>query len=353
MVTEYSVTQKRKNMFRFANSELLFLLFIIPVLVLVFIVFLHYRKQALKKYGNLEIIKQLMPDYSQNRIYIKFIFVMLALTSIILALARPQFGSKLQEVKRKGVEVVIALDVSNSMMAEDIQPNRLERSKQAISRLVDKLNDDRIGLIVFAGEAYTQIPITMDYASAKMFLSGIHTDIMPVQGTALSTAIELGINSFTPDDEKNKAMIIITDGEDHEENAIPLAEQAKEKGITIHTVGMGLAKGVPIPLKPGSTNYRKDKEGNVVITKLNEKILQEIAVNTGGTYINGNNFQRLNNLYDEINKMDKKEFETQIYAEYEDQFQYLIALALFFLLLDYMILERKNKWLKNIDLFKV
>ena len=298
-------------MFQFAHTYILYFLLIVPVLFVLYIVSTIQRKKALESFGESRLLNMLMPDYSSTRIKAKFYLVLLAITLLVVAVAGPQFGSKLEEVKRKGVEVVIALDVSNSMLAEDIKPNRLERSKMAISKMVDKMNNDRIGLIVFAGEAYTQVPVTTDYLSAKMFLSTLSTDVVPVQGTNIASAIELAMNSFSPTNEKNKALVIITDGEDHQENAVDLAVKAKEKGIIVHTIGMGLPKGVPIPTVPGSSNpiYRKDKDGNVVISKLNEEILQKVAAAGGGTYQRANNSQiGLNKLFDEINKMENKYF---------------------------------------------
>jgi len=278
---------------------------------------------------------------------------MLALTSIIVGIARPQFGSKLKTEKRKGIELIIALDVSNSMMAEDIQPNRLERAKRAISQLVDKLSNDKIGLIVFAGDAYIQLPITADYVSAKLFLNSISPNMVPTQGTAIGSAIELGMKSFNPQFTGSKAMIIITDGENHEDDAVGAAKAAVEKGIFVYTIGMGLPQGGPIPdFSNGIRNYRKDKDGNTIVTKLDEPMLQKIAEAGKGAYVRANNAQvGLNNLFNEVDKMEKSELETQIYADYDDQFQYFIAFGLFLILLDFLILERKNKYLKNYRLF--
>jgi len=340
-------------MFRFENIEFIYLLILIPVLLIVFIIGRRIRKRSLKRLGDPEILNQLMPFLSVNRPVVKFLFILFALVFIILGLARPQFGSKLEEIKRKGIEIVIALDVSNSMLAEDIQPNRLEKAKQAIARLVEKLADDKIGLIVFAGDAYVQIPITSDYTSVKMFLSSINTQIVPKQGTAIGSAIDLGINSFSPDNEASKALIIITDGEDHDDNAVSLARDAAEKGIVIYTIGVGTPNGTPIPVYSGNQrSFRKDRQGNVVITKLNEKILREITNAGNGSYIRAtNNRLGLNMLFDQISSIEKKELETRIYSEYDEKFQYMIGLALILILFDFILLERKNKYLKNIKLF--
>ncbi|MBW8325160.1 MAG: VWA domain-containing protein [Prolixibacteraceae bacterium] len=340
-------------MFRIANPEYLYALLVIPVLIALFWYSRIRRKQALALFGQKEILSVLMPNVSSGRPVLKFVILMLALGSIIIAIARPQFGSKLKTEKRKGIELIIALDVSNSMMAEDIEPNRLERSKRAISQLVDKLSNDKIGLIVFAGDAYTQLPITADYVSAKLFLNSISTNIVPTQGTAIGAAIELGMKSFNPQFQGSKAMIIITDGENHEDDAIGAAKAAAEQGIVIYTIGMGLPQGGPIPdYSNGMKSYRKDREGNTVVTKLDEPMLQKIAEAGKGAYIRANNAQvGLNNLFNEVNKMEKSELETQIYADYDDKFQYFIGLALFLILLDFMVLERKNKYLKNFKLF--
>lgn len=341
------------EMFRFGNIEYLLGLLIIPLLVLFFVWSRIARKRALKRFGQQEILKDLMPFSSKNRPVVKFGILMLSLAFVILGLARPQFGSKLKTEKREGVELMIALDVSNSMMAEDIQPNRLERAKRAISRLVDRLKDDKIGLIVFAGDAYTQLPITSDYNSAKLFLNSVNTQIVPKQGTAIGAAIDLARRSFTPNGDANKAIVIITDGENHEDDALKSAEAAVEEGIIVHTIGMGLPSGSPIPvLRNGQTDYLKDRDGNVVVTKLNEQMLEQIAAAGEGIYVRANNAQiGLNALFDEINKMEKQEMETRTYSEYDDQFQWFFAVGLFLLLLEFIILERKNKYLKNIKLF--
>jgi Ca-activated chloride channel family protein len=341
-------------MFRFENIEFIYLLVLIPVLLVVFIIGRKIRKRSLKRFGEPDILNQLMPFLSVNRPVVKFLFILIALVFIILGMARPQFGSKLEEIKRKGIEIVIALDVSNSMLAEDIQPNRLEKAKQAIERLVEKLADDKIGLIVFAGNAYVQIPITNDYASAKMFLSSINTQIVPKQGTSIGSAIDLGMNSFSPDNEASKALIIITDGEDHEDDVVSMAKEAAEKGIVIHVIGVGTPDGSPIPVySGGQRSFRKDREGNTVITKLNEKILREITSAGNGSYIRATNSRLgLNMLFDQISAMEKQEMDIRKYSEYDEKFQYMIGLALILIFLDFMLLERKNKYLKEIKLFQ-
>ena len=340
-------------MFRFAHIEYLWGLLIIPLLTLVFIWARFARKRALKRFGSLQTIAELMPFVSKSRPVFKFILLMLALAFFIVGAARPQFGSKLKKVQREGIELIIALDVSNSMLAEDIQPNRLERAKRAISRMVDRMKDDKIGLIVFAGEAYTQLPITSDYNSAKLFLEAVNTQIVPRQGTAIGTAINMAIRSFSSGGQANKAIVVITDGENHEDDPVAAAGEATKNGIFVHTIGMGLPQGSPIPvLRSGQSDYMRDNEGNVVITKLDEPTLEEIAAAGNGIYVRANNAQvGLNALFDELNKMQKEEMETLVYSEYDDQFQYFFAIGLFLLLLEFIILERKNKYLMKVNLF--
>ena len=344
------------EIFRFGNEKMLYLLLILPVLLIVFVYARVKYKSALKKFGENSVIQALMPFAAPNKSTWKFILILLALVALIFALADPQYGSKLEKMKRRGVEIVIALDVSNSMLAEDIKPNRLERAKQAISQLVGNLENDRVGLIVFAGDAYVQVPVTQDYSAAKMFLSSINTDIVPVQGTAIGTAINLAMKSFNMESELEKAIIIITDGENHEDNAVSAAEAALKEGIQVHTIGMGSKEGAPIPIAKaaGQSVFQKDKDGNVVVSKLNQNMLQQIAASGGGTFVMSNNTTTgLNDLYREINQMDEKEIETRVYTDFEHRFQYLLGLAIFFLLLEMMILNRKNKRLQGINLFKM
>lgn len=342
-------------MFRFENIIYIYALAIIPILIIWFIIVLKIRKKAITKFGDIQLLNMLMPDVSIARYKLKFIIFLMSLAFILVGLANPQIGSKLQQVKRNGVEVMIALDVSNSMLARDIKPSRLERAKRAISNLIGKLNNDKIGIIVFAGDAFVQLPITTDYSSAKMFLSTINTGIVPVQGTAISKAIDLAMSSYSPNNDKNKALIIITDGENHDDDAIALAEEANKKGIIVNTIGMGLPDGGPIPIsnKFGKTEYKKDKDGNVIVTKLDEQNLSQIAMAGGGTYIRAsNNSTGLQPIYDKINKMDKTEFENQIYSDYEDRFQYFLAIGIFLLLIDLLIIEKKNKIFSKLNLFE-
>ncbi len=343
-------------MLRYEHIEYLNLLFGIPVIILAILLYSKWKKKALALFGDSKLVTELMPSFSKGRTQIKNTLTVLIFILLIIGLANPQVGTKMEEVKREGVDLIIAIDLSNSMMAEDIKPNRLERAKQAISRLIDKLQGDRIGLIVFAGEAYVQLPITTDYSAAKLFLSTVNTNIVPTQGTEIAKAIDLSIQSFDMENAQNKAIIIITDGESHDEKAIESAEKASELGIFVHTLGMGLSKGGPIPIynKYGNrTGYRKDKEGNTVVSKLNENLLMQIA-NTGkGTYVRANNSKAgLSSLFAEINKMEKKEIGTMIFTEYKDRFQLFIGLALLLLITDLILLGRKNKWSNRINFYK-
>jgi Ca-activated chloride channel homolog len=342
------------QLFRFANPGFLYLLLLLPAVILLFIINEFRKKRALKRLGEIRLVSQLVPEMSMSRPAVKFILLLVAVTSGIIMLARPQFGSKIEDVKKQGVEVIIALDVSNSMLAEDIQPNRLTRAKQAISRLVDNLDNDKIGLIVFAGDAYIQIPVTTDYISAKMFLSTINPNMVPKQGTAIGAAINLGIRSFSPGEGKSKAMIIITDGENHEDDPVKEAEEASKAGIVIHTIGIGSIEGVPVPvLNSGKKDYLKDSEGNTVITKLDEEILKKIALSTNGNYVRANNSNiGLDEIFGDIKKMKKQELESTMYTEYNDQFQIFAAIAIFLLIVEFLIMERKNRRLSNIRLFK-
>ncbi|HNY14976.1 MAG TPA: VWA domain-containing protein [Bacteroidales bacterium] len=341
-------------MFRFANPDLLYLLLILPVMVLLFIFNEIRKRRAIESLGDSELVNKLLPERSAIRPVVKFIILLAGISSLIVALARPQFGSRLEEVKKEGVEVIIALDVSNSMLAEDIQPDRLTRAKQALTRLIDNLQNDRIGLIVFAGDAYTQIPITTDYISAKMFLSAIGPEMVPKQGTAIGSAINLGMRSFTPGEDKSRAMIIITDGENHEDDPVSAAGEAVKAGIVIHTIGIGSPDGVPIPLTvAGKRDYLKDKDGNTVITKLDEEILKKVAVTAGGSYVRASNTNiGLEEVFSEIRKMKKQEIESKMYTEYNDQFQIFAGLAILLLLIDFIIMDRKNRKLANIRLFR-
>ncbi len=343
-------------MLRYEHIEYLNFLFGIPVLILAILLYSKWKKNALALFGDSRLVNELLHSFSKRRSQIKNILTILIFTLLIIAIANPQIGTKMEEVKREGVDLIIAIDLSNSMLAEDIKPNRLERAKQAISKLIDNLEGDRIGLIVFAGEAYVQLPITTDYSAAKLFLATVNTDIVPTQGTEIAKAIDLSIKSFDIENGQNKAIIIITDGENHDEEAIKSAEKANEVGIFVHTLGMGLSIGAPIPIYNQNriqTGYRKDKEGNTVVSKLNENLLMQIAKAGKGTYVRANNSESgLPTLFTEINKMEKKEIGTMIFTEYKDRFQWFMGLALLFLILDLMLLPRENKWSNRINFYK-
>ncbi len=335
-------------MYRYENIEFLYLLYGLFGFVVLFLYYSNWKKKAFESFGKISTLKNLIPNYSKTRENIKFTILLLCITTLIIGIANPQIGTKMEEVKREGVDLMIALDLSNSMLAEDIKPNRLERARQAISRLIDKLEGDRIGLIVFAGDAYVQLPITTDYSAAKLFLSTVNTNIVPSQGTAIGKAISLSMRSFDMENGQNKAIIIITDGENHEDDALQQSKDANEQGVFVHTLGMGLSKGGPIPIYNQYGNnigYRKDKEGSTVVSKLNEQMLQDIAAAGKGAYVRANNTQAgLSTLFAEINKMEKKEIGAMIFTDYKDRFQLFLSIALLLLFFELVLLNRKNKW---------
>ena len=338
-------------MFRFAHPDFLYLLFVLPALVAFYVYAMILKKKAIKKYGNPELLAELMPEVSPGRQHLKFWLLFGAITMVIFVIAGPQFGSKLETVKRQGIEVMVCLDVSNSMLAEDVSPNRLEKAKQMLAKLTDGFKDDKMGLIVFAGDAFTQLPITSDYISAKMFLSSINPSMVTSQGTAIGAAINLALRSFTPSETSDKTIILITDGENHEDDAVKAAAAAAEKNIHVNIVGMGDPKGSPIPVA-GANNYMKDKEGNVVITKLNEQMCQEIVAAGKGLYVRADNTNSaLKALQKELDKMSKSELDSKVYSEYNEQFQTLAWIALVLLLVDFFVLDRKNRAFKKVKLF--
>jgi Ca-activated chloride channel family protein len=339
-------------MFRFAHPEFLYLLFVLPALVIFYIYANLQRKRAIKRFGNPVLISQLMPEASVKRQHLKYWLLFAAIAMSVIIIAGPQFGSKLETVKRNGVEIMVCLDVSNSMLAQDVNPNRLEKAKRMLAKLTDGFTNDKVGLIVFAGDAFTQLPITSDYVSAKMFLSSINPSMVSTQGTAIGSAINLAMRSFSPDDKADKAIILITDGENHEGNAVQAAEAAADKGIHINIVGMGDPKGSPIPLDGSSNNYLKDKEGNVVITKLNEEMCKEIAAAGKGIFVRADNSNSaLRAIESEIEKLNKSEIESKVYSEYDERFQTFAWIALVLLLADFVILSRKNRVFNKIKLF--
>ena len=339
-------------MFRFEEPTYLYLLLLLPLLAAFYLYSNFRRRKAIRKFGDPVLMAQLMPDVSKYRPDVKFWLVFAAIGLFAVLLARPQFGSKLETVKRQGVEIMVCLDVSNSMLAEDVSPNRLDKAKQMLSKLTDGFKDDKMGLIVFAGDAFTQLPITSDYISAKMFLSSINPSMVSTQGTAIGSAINLAMRSFTPSETSDKTIILITDGENHEGGAVEAAKAAAEKGIQVNVLGVGMPDGAPIPVE-GTNDFRRDREGNVVVTRLNEQMCQEIAKAGNGIYVrvdNTNGAQKA--ISREINKMAKADVETQVYTEFNEQFQAVAWIILLLLLAEMLILERKNPLFRNIHLFK-
>ncbi len=330
------------------------LLLIIPVIVMFFLVLQLWKRHAQKKFANKIMLKRLSPNCSLFKSILKLAVLCLAFACLILALVNPKIGTKLETIKRQGVDIVFAVDVSKSMLAEDIAPNRLEKSKQLVTQIINNLASDRVGIIAYAGKAFPQLPITTDYASAKMFLQGMNTEMLSSQGTAIDEAINLAKTYYDDDEQTNRVLIIISDGEDHNSIAANVAEEASDEGIKIFTIGVGRTKGAPIPIKRNGIvlNYKKDNAGETVITKLNEETLIDIAKEANGQYINGNNTSEVvESIREILNKMDKKEFEAKQFAEYKDQFQWFLAFGILLLCIDIFLLERKTAWLNRLNLF--
>ena len=337
-------------MFRFEEPTYLYLLAVIPVLALVRWLLERKQHKRLKRFGDPELLRQLMPDVSRWRPATKFWILEAALALVIVMIARPQMGTRISHDKRTGIETIIAMDISNSMLAEDVAPSRLDRTKMMVENLVDNFTDDKIGLIVFAGDAFVQLPITSDYVSAKMFLSDIYPSLMATQGTDIATAINMATNSFTQQQGVGKAIIVVTDGEDHEGGAIEAAKDAKKKGMRVYVLGVGSPNGAPIPL--GNGNYMKDKTGNTVMTKLNEEMCRQIAEAGGGAYIHvDNNSNAQQQLDNELSKLTKKEMQSTIYSEYDEQFQAFGIIAIILLIIEICIFDRKNPLAKRINIF--
>lgn len=332
-----------------------YLLFIIPVMVVIFILLQIWKKSAQKKFADLPLLKRLTPTKSIFKSTLKLIVVLLGLTLLIIGLVNPKIGTKLETVKREGVDIVFAVDVSKSMLAEDIAPNRLEKAKRLVSEIINQLGSDRIGIIAYAGQAYPQLPITTDYGAAKMFLQGMNTEMLSSQGTAIDQAINLASTYYDDDEQTNRVLFIISDGEDHSEGSTSNAvENAVDQGIIIYTIGVGKEKGAPIPIKINGVveSLKKDIQGEVVITKLNQSVLENIAEDGNGEYIDGTNTDdAVSYIKEQLNKMDKTEFEAKQFAEYKDQFQWFLGGGLLLLFLDIFILERKTKWLQKLNLF--
>lgn len=341
------------SVFKFANPEFLYLFFAIPVFIIGFI-FLNIRKRkSVEKLGTLALVKRMMPELSLKRSYLKFWLVLVAIGFGIVVLARPQFGTKVEKLDKKGIELVIAIDVSNSMLAEDIKPSRLAKAKQMLTRIIDERRDDKVAIVVFAGEAFIQLPLTPDNQSAKLFLETIDPSIVPVQGTAIGSAIDISMSCFSNDTDIDKAIVLITDGEGHEGDAEQAAARAAEKGVHINVVGIGTTEGTVIPLSQGSSQVKRDEQGQPVVTKLNEEMCRQIAKAGKGLYAHADNSNSaLKSLQAELEKLQKKEIDGIAYSEYDEKFQIFAWVMLALLLLEICVFDKKNRIFRNIRLFK-
>ncbi len=339
-------------MFRFANPEYLNALYAIPVFILLYWLFRRNRAKLLENFSDKKLHNVLFPSFSGIKNAIKFSIIIISLCFLIIAAANPQVGTKMEEVKQTGIDVFILLDVSLSMQAEDIKPNRLERAKFQIATLINKLRGDRIGLVIFAGEAYVQIPLTTDYSAANLFLSAVDFNSVPQPGTAIASAINLALKSFDKSVSTQKAIILITDGEDHEGDINKAVSDAVSMGVKIYTIGLGSPDGSPIPLfdsRGNQVGFKKDKDGNTVLTKLDEETLKQIASTGGGEYYRGSNYEDyLDKIYKELSKLNKTEFGVKKVTDYEDRFYYFLAPAILLLFVEFFISENKNKWISNI-----
>lgn len=342
-------------MYELDHPYYFYLLALIPVVVLLYLALILWKKKTRKAFGDSELLEQLAPERSTAKPFVKLLLAVLIIASLSVGLVNPKVGTRLETVKREGVDIVFALDVSKSMLAADVRPNRLEKSKQLVSRTLDKLVSDRVGMIIYAGSAYPQLPITTDYSAARLFLKTVDTDIIPSQGTAIADAIDMATGYYDDEEQKNRVLVIITDGEDHEEGISEAVEKAREMGIKIFTVGVGTDRGAPIPdMRNGyNVGYKKDRNGEVVVSKLNTDVLRQIAKETDGAYVNGTNTREVVDfLMESISEMEKKEFEATVFSDYEDQFQWFLGLALLLLILDVFVLERKTQWFKKLGLFE-
>lgn len=332
-----------------------YLLSIIPVMIVLFVLLQIWKKRTQKKFSDLSLLKQLTPEKSNFKSTLKLILLLLGIAFLTLALVNPKMGTKLETVKREGVDIVFAVDVSKSMLAEDIAPNRLEKAKRLVSEIINQLASDRIGIIAYAGQAFPQLPITTDYGAAKMFLQNMNTDMLSSQGTAIDQAVNLATTYFDDEEQTNRVLFIISDGEDHSEGSISQSvENATKEGIRIFTIGVGREKGAPIPIKRNGIveSLKRDGQGEVVITKMNEATLRNIAGEGNGEYINGENTEEaVTFIKEQLDRIDKTEFEAKQFAEFKDQFQWFLGAGLLFLFLDIFVLDRKTKWLKKLNLF--
>ncbi len=327
---------------------------IIPVIFVMFLIVFWWKKRTQKQFTNSKLIEKLSPEKSTFKSFLKIIVVSLGLAFLIISLANPKMGTKLETIKRQGVDIVFALDVSKSMLAEDIAPSRLDKAKQIITKIIDNLGSDRVGIIVYAGNAYPLLPITTDHAAAKMFLQNANPDMVSSQGTAINEAIERALTYYDDNEQTNRFLFIVSDGEDHAESDFSAINQAVKEGIKTYTIGVGTKEGGPIPLKNtiGGITYKKDSKGEVVITKMKAQTLQDIANKGKGKYINGNKTQEtINTVSDLLLKAEKNEFETKQFSDYKDQFQWFIGFGLLFLIIDVLLLEKKTKWIQKLNLF--
>ena len=329
-------------MIRFANDFALYLLLLIPSLIVFFVLVFRWKRQAMSRFGNLLLLEQLTPTYSRKRSVWKIVLMLAALSFMILALARPQLGTALEEVKRKGVDVIVAIDVSESMNAQDIAPSRLDKARHEVSSLIDKLEGDRIGLIAFAGEAFVQCPLTLDYGAAKIFLDVLGPNLIPTPGTDVAKAIQMAMKSFESTERQHKVLVLITDGEHHGDDVLPTAEEAEREGLVIYTVGIGSAQGVPIPVEQQG-GFKKSNSGDVVVTKLDELTLEKIALQTGGKYYRASSSEaELDRIYEDIAGMEKKELASLKFSQFEERFQYVLALAFVLLVIELLLSERRK-----------
>ena len=325
----------------FANHQYLYLLLLVPVFILGYGLLCHWRTRRVKAFGDPALVEALMPSRSRSKGWVKAVLFSLAFAFFVIGLARPRSGAKLAERTTKGAEIIVALDVSNSMLAQDYSPNRLERAKLSISRLTDRLQEDRIGLVIFAGTSFVQLPVTTDYVSAKMFLGSIDTGSIPVQGTAIGDAIRLSIKSFSAQSEKSRVIVVISDGENHEDDPVAAARQAAELGIKVYTIGVGSAEGQPIPM---NGELMKDREGNIVVTRLDEETLRNVAKAGGGAYIHaGGEEFGLNPIIQDIRRMEDEQFGSIVFEEYDEQYMYFFGIALLLFVIEMLIGERKPR----------
>lgn len=340
-------------MYQLEHPVYFYLLGILPILWVVYFFYLRWQKKTRAKFGQSELLDRLTPEYSLFKSVLKMVFLSLGFTFLVIALVNPKLGTALKTVKRSGVDVVFAIDVSRSMLAEDIAPSRLEKAKFIVSGIIDKLGSDRVGIIIYAGSAYPLLPITTDHAAAKMFLENAHPDLVSSQGTAIAEAVKLSYKYFDADQDTNRFLFIISDGEDHEDGAVDAVKRAREQSIKTFSIGLGTPSGGPIPMsKIGGVKYKTDAEGNIVITRLNEEILKDIVSVGKGVYINGNaSKEAINQVEKIINTADKKTFETKEFSDFKDQFQWFLGLGILFLVLDILLLEKRTLWIKRLNLF--